>query len=73
MTDWTEIRCCGCRRLLFKMTHGAFTGAVQIKCPRCSAFNHLRPPATIATSPHPERQDRDGKDASCGSSSLLRT
>ena len=57
-----EIRCCGCRRLLFKMTAGAFTCAVQIKCPRCRAFNHLRP-----ESPHPQRLDRDGKDLSCGS------
>ncbi|NTT88583.1 Com family DNA-binding transcriptional regulator [Tabrizicola sp. SY72] len=45
------------------MTAGAFAGAIQIKCPRCAAFNHLRP-----ESPSPQRQDRDGKDASCGSS-----
>ncbi|MBT9246661.1 Com family DNA-binding transcriptional regulator [Gemmobacter fulvus] len=64
MTVWTEIRCCGCRRLLFKLTAGAFSGTISIKCPRCAAYNHLRP----SESPNPQRQDRDGKDASCGSS-----
>lgn len=72
MTAWSEIRCCGCHRLLFKMAAGALAGAVQIKCPRCSAFNHLRPPASADPSPHPERQDREGKDASCGFSSPRR-
>jgi phage FluMu protein Com len=51
-----EIRCCGCRRLLFKMTAGALRGQISIKCPRCASFNHLRP-----ESPHPQRQDRAGK------------
>lgn len=58
-----EVRCCACRRLLFKMTPGALAGALSIKCPRCGAFNHLRPDP----SPHPQRPDRAGKDASCGS------
>ncbi|MFC3179472.1 Com family DNA-binding transcriptional regulator [Cypionkella sinensis] len=60
-----EIRCCACARLLFKMQAGALSGALSIKCPRCRAFNHLRPD----TSPHPQRQDRAGKDHSCGCSS----
>ncbi|OYU38597.1 MAG: Com family DNA-binding transcriptional regulator [Pseudorhodobacter sp. PARRP1] len=45
-----EIRCCACARLLFKMQAGALVGALSVKCPRCRAFNHLRPP-----SPNPER------------------
>lgn len=68
MIAWLEIRCCACRRLLFKMSAGAFAGAVQIKCPRCSAFNHLRP-----ESPNQQRHDRDGKDLSCGCSSHRKT
>lgn len=34
-----EARCCGCRRLLAKI--GRFD-EIQIKCPRCGAFNHLK-------------------------------
>ncbi|WP_353936473.1 Com family DNA-binding transcriptional regulator [uncultured Gemmobacter sp.] len=43
-------------------------GAVSIKCPRCASCNHLRP-----ESPHPQRPDRAGKDASCGSLSPRKT
>ena len=57
-----DVRCSGCARLLFKIEDGALTGALSIKCPRCRAFNHLRPDP----SPRPQRQDRAGKDASCG-------
>lgn len=38
-----EVRCSGCARLLFKIEEGALVGALSIKCPRCRAFNHLRP------------------------------
>lgn len=58
-----EVRCAGCRRLLFKMEDGALIGALSAKCPRCGTFNTLRPPP----SPEPQRPDRDGKDAPCGS------
>lgn len=64
-----DVRCSGCRRLLFKMEDQPLLGAIHAKCPRCGAFNHLRP----SLSPHPERQDREGKDASCGSSSPPKT
>lgn len=63
-----EVRCSGCRRLLFKMESEALAGTVSIKCPRCGAFNQLRP----SSSPKPERQDRDGKGPSCGCSSQLK-
>ncbi|MDX2122652.1 MAG: Com family DNA-binding transcriptional regulator [Gemmatimonadota bacterium] len=59
-----EVRCAACRRLLFKIEEGALSGALSAKCPRCGAFNTLRPPP----SPDPERQDRDGKDLPCGCS-----
>ncbi|WP_426033463.1 zinc finger domain-containing protein [Cypionkella sp. TWP1-2-1b2] len=32
------------------MQAGALVGALSVKCPRCRAFNHLRP-----SSPNPER------------------
>lgn len=64
-----EVRCSGCRRLLFKMESCALAGAVSIKCPRCGAFNHLRPPS----SPEPKRPDRDGKGPQCGCSSPPKT
>ncbi|MCB5198611.1 Com family DNA-binding transcriptional regulator [Loktanella sp. TSTF-M6] len=59
-----EIRCSGCARLLFKTDGADFGCKISIKCPRCRAFNHLRP----QTSPSPKRPDRDGKDPLCGSS-----
>lgn len=46
-----EVRCCGCHRLLFRATDLA--GTVEIKCPRCRQFNHIRP-----SSPAPERLPR---------------
>jgi|GEM_PF-3271638 len=49
-----EIRCCACARLLFKMETGALSGALSVKCPRCRAFNLLRP----SLSPNPERHPR---------------
>ncbi len=61
--ELNDVRCPACRKLLFKSEKGAVVGALQIKCPRCGTFNHLRPLA----SPNPERQDREGKDAPCGS------
>ncbi|MCA3454012.1 MAG: Com family DNA-binding transcriptional regulator [Rhodobacter sp.] len=61
--DLTDVRCSGCDRLLFRMEAAALAGAVCVKCPRCGAFNNLRP-----ASPKPERQDRDGKGPSCGCS-----
>ncbi|MGJ8610741.1 MAG: Com family DNA-binding transcriptional regulator [Octadecabacter sp.] len=64
-----DIRCSGCSRLLCKTDGGDLGCAVTIKCPRCRAFNQLRP----TSSPSPKRQDRDGKDPSCGSSYLPRT
>lgn len=66
MTASIDVRCSACRRLLFKMEAEALAGTISAKCPRCGAFNTLRP----TPSPHPKRPDRDGKDASCGSSSL---
>ena len=59
-----DVRCSGCARLLFKIEEGALTGVLSIKCPRCRAFNFLRP-----TSPNLQRQDRAGKDPLCGCSS----
>ncbi|MDF3413557.1 Com family DNA-binding transcriptional regulator [Sulfitobacter sp. M57] len=59
-----EIRCTGCSKLLFKMDNGGLAGSLSIKCPRCRQFNNLRP----MTSPSPERPDREGKEATCGSS-----
>lgn len=64
----TEVRCCDCARLLFKIEEGALVGALSIKCPRCRAFNSLRP-----TSPLPDRHERAGKDLPCGCSSPLTT
>ncbi|MEL7113969.1 MAG: Com family DNA-binding transcriptional regulator [Pseudomonadota bacterium] len=57
-----EIRCSGCGKLLFKMEHGALAGTLSIKCPRCGAFNNLRPSA----SPSQKPQDGKRKDTSCG-------
>ncbi|MGH1451868.1 MAG: Com family DNA-binding transcriptional regulator [Paracoccaceae bacterium] len=54
-----ELRCDTCRRLLLKMEDGAICGSVSIKCPRCGAFNNLRP----IERPFPKRPDRDEKDA----------
>jgi phage FluMu protein Com len=48
-----DIRCSGCARLLCRMRDGELGCTIVIKCPRCGAFNHLRPP-----SPQPERRDR---------------
>ncbi|PCJ04262.1 MAG: Com family DNA-binding transcriptional regulator [Rhodobacteraceae bacterium] len=53
-------RCGQCARLLFKMEPAALSGALNIKCPRCKAHNHLRP----QQSPSPMRQERDGKGSS---------
>ncbi|AZV77873.1 Com family DNA-binding transcriptional regulator [Parasedimentitalea marina] len=50
-------RCGQCARLLFKIESDALHGALNIKCPRCKAHNHLRP----QQSPLSKRQDRDGK------------
>ncbi|MEO0565276.1 MAG: Com family DNA-binding transcriptional regulator [Chloroflexota bacterium] len=63
-----EIRCSNCNRLLFKMMPDALVGQLSIKCPRCKQMNSLRP-----LSPHPERQEREGKEALCGSSSPPKT
>ncbi|MBC2834054.1 Com family DNA-binding transcriptional regulator [Gemmobacter straminiformis] len=60
----TDVRCCDCGRLLFKMEDGALRGALSIKCPRCRAYNSLRP-----ASPVPDRPERAGKDLLCGCSS----
>lgn len=38
-----DMRCSACRKLLFKSEDGALSGVIQIKCPRCGAFNLLRP------------------------------
>ncbi|NUB45043.1 Com family DNA-binding transcriptional regulator [Fertoebacter nigrum] len=58
-----EMRCSGCARLLFKMEPQALRGRVSVKCPRCRAFNHLRP----QTSPPPERASAV-EERACGSS-----
>ncbi|PCH69842.1 MAG: hypothetical protein COC12_08930 [Rhodobacteraceae bacterium] len=50
------------------MEPDAICGNVSIKCPRCGAFNNLRP-SRRELSPSPKRPDRDGNEASCGSSS----
>ncbi|WP_442890426.1 Com family DNA-binding transcriptional regulator [Arsenophonus sp. PmNCSU2021_1] len=52
-----EIRCCGCHRLLAK----ANAIYIQIKCPRCKAFNEMR-----MSSPSPsvsERQTETSNEA----------
>ncbi|MGX8942152.1 Com family DNA-binding transcriptional regulator [Symbiopectobacterium sp. Eva_TO] len=52
-----EIRCCGCHRLLAK----ANAIYIQIKCPRCKAFNEMRmnsPSASVS-----ERQSETGNEA----------
>lgn len=43
MTMQTQIRCCGCSRLLFKMEANALSGVLSIRCHRCKAMNILRP------------------------------
>lgn len=44
----TEVRCASCGRLLAK---GSDCQTLEIKCPRCGAYNTIR-----ATSPTPERR-----------------
>ncbi|WP_250870478.1 Com family DNA-binding transcriptional regulator [Hafnia paralvei] len=44
-----EVRCCRCHRLLAKASYSY----IQIKCPRCKAFNELR-----ASSPLPSAIER---------------
>lgn len=51
----TDVRCCDCARLLFKMEDGALCGELSIKCPRCRAMNILRPRALSAD--RPERRN----------------
>lgn len=43
MIPQTEIRCCSCSRLLFKIEPDALLGVLSIKCHRCKALNILRP------------------------------
>lgn len=50
-----EIRCSSCDKLLAK----GDVNDIEIKCPRCGAYNHLR-----ATSPTPESRRAPGKDGS---------
>ncbi|WP_414714296.1 Com family DNA-binding transcriptional regulator [Sphingobium sp.] len=47
------VKCAGCQRLLFKAAPGAIAAPIEIKCPRCGAFNCLRP-----MSPHQTAQER---------------
>ncbi|MGR3501622.1 Com family DNA-binding transcriptional regulator [Pseudaestuariivita sp.] len=63
-----QLRCRSCRRLLFEMSKNAIAGEVSIKCPRCGAFNILRP-----SSPSQERSKRHGRQAKCGCSSPQKT
>ena len=54
MIPQTEIRCCDCSRLLFKMEPDALNGALSIRCHRCKAMNIFRP----TRAPNDERAKR---------------
>jgi phage FluMu protein Com len=38
-----DIRCAGCRALLFRADSAAIAGEIEIKCRRCGQYNCLRP------------------------------
>ena len=60
-----EFRCSACGKLLFKVDGDGAAGSISIKCPRCRAFNVLRP----VQSPNQEHTECSGEELKCGCSS----